>query len=122
MCCALLPCMRQLEIPVRVRWWSKYGNLVLIPPRGGIRRELLSELSSGSEYYGVVKVLRYGESMMFKVGVKFYTWAWQNKENVHGLNTIFVIVETDCHICIDDIVDLVNQQGGTRGVLTLYLP
>jgi hypothetical protein len=114
--------MSQIEIPVRVRWWRKYKRLILIPPRGGIRKGLLNELSSGNEYYGVVRISRYGEYMTFKVGVKFYVWSWKNKENIPGLNTVFVIVDTDCHICVDDIVDLVNKQGDTKGILTLYLP
>ena len=114
--------MRQIDIPVRVRWWKRYKKLVLIPPRKEIRKELLNELSSGNEYYGVVRISKYGEYMTFKVGVKFYVWSWKNKENIPGLNTIFVIEETDCRICVDDIVDLVNKQGGTKGFLTLYLP
>jgi len=114
--------MRQVDIPVRVRWWRKYKRLVLIPPRRETRKELLNELSSGNEYYGVVRISKYGEPMTFKVGVKFYVWSWKNKENIPGLNTIFVIEETDCRICVDNIVDLVNKQGGTKGFLTLYLP
>jgi hypothetical protein len=114
--------MRQIEIHVRVKWWKKYKRLVLIPPRSEVRKGLINELSSANTYYGIVRISKYGEYMTFKVGVKFYTWAWQNKKNIPGLNTIFVIVETNCNICVDDIVDLVNHQGGTRGVLTLYLP
>jgi hypothetical protein len=114
--------MRQVDIPVRVRWWKKYKRLVLIPPRRETRKELLNELSSGNEYYGIVRISKYGEPVTFKVGVKFYVWSWENKEKIPGLNTIFVIVDTDCHVCIDDVTELVNQQGGTRGILTLYLP
>jgi hypothetical protein len=107
----------ELEIPVKIRVWKRYRyRIVLIPPRGDIR-QTLSRLNSGDEYYGVLRHWYYGEARSFKVGVKFYTWSWEG-----GLNTVFVITDSDCKFCVDVLKNLINQYGTVNGVLTLYLP
>jgi len=115
--------MRQVEIPVKVSIWRKYKGVVLIPPRKAeLRRELDSMFSSGGVYYGVLRVIMFGEPWTFKVGVKFYRWEWENRQKSRGLNTHFVITETDCKICIENIEEYINKYGNARGTLTLYLP
>ena len=114
--------METVEIPVRVRWWRKYKRLVLIPPRKAELKQKLDVLNSSGVYYGLCKVLMFGEWRSFKVGVKFYRWEWENKQGSRGLNTIFVITETDCRICIEDVEEYINKYGDVRGFLTLYLP
>jgi hypothetical protein len=110
--------MRQVEIPVRIRVWKRYRyRVVLIPPRGETRKMLVNELESGNEYYGMLRAYRYGEPISFKVGVKFYIWSWEG-----GLNTVFVVTDTDCKFCVEMLEDLINQQGTVNGTLTLYLP
>jgi len=115
--------METMEIPVKISWWKKYKRLVLVPPRNAeLRRKLDSMLNSGGVYYGLCKVLMFGEPWRFKVGVKFYRWEWENSRKSRGLNTIFVITESDCNICIEDIEEYINKYGNARGTLTLYLP
>jgi len=114
--------MRQVEIPVKVSIWRKYKGVVLIPPRKAeLRRELDNTFSSGGVYYGVLEAIMFGERWTFKVGVKFYRWEWENRQKSRGLNTIFVITESDCHVCIENIMEYVNEYGNARGTLTLYL-
>jgi len=115
--------METLEIPVKVSIWSKYRGLVLIPPRNHeLKRKLMERLNSGMMCYGVLKAIMYGEPRTFKVGTKFYVWHYVNDKGIEGLNTVFVITETDCKICIEDIVEYINEYGNVRGTLTLYLP
>ena len=112
-----------MEIPIKISWWKKYKRLVLVPPRNAeLRRKLDSMLNSGGVYYGLCKVLMFGEPWHFKVGVKFYRWEWENRQKSRGLNTFFVITESDCNICIEDIEEYVSKYGNARGTLTLYLP
>jgi len=113
--------MKSLEIPVKMSIWRRYKEVVLIPPRK-LRRELDNTFSSGGVYYGVLRVIMFGESRQFKVGVKFYRWEWVNRQKSRGLNTHFVITETDCKICVEDIEKYINEYGNARGTLTLYLP
>jgi hypothetical protein len=80
-----------------------------------------SMFSSGGVYYGVLRAIMFGESWQFKVGVKFYRWEWVNKQGSRGLNTFFVITDSDCHVCIEDVIDYVNKYGNARGTLTLFL-
>ena len=113
--------METMEIPVKISWWKKYKRLVLVPPRNAeLRRKLDSMLNSGGVYYGLCKVLMFGEPWRFRVVVKFYRWEWENKQGSHGLNTIFVITDSDCHTCIESIVEYINKYGNARGTLTLY--
>ena len=115
--------MREIEVPIRVRYWRKYKSLVLIPPRRSeLRKELDNTLVSGGEYYGVIKVIMFGESRQFNVGVKFYRWEWENRQGSRGLNTVFVVTESDCHFCMEDVMKYVMEYGTANGVLTLYLP
>jgi len=115
--------MEIVEIPVKVSWWKKYKGLVLYPPRDHeLKKLLISKFNSGGMYYGFLKVVMFGESLRFKVGVKFYTWNYVNNQKSHGLNTIFVVSEANCHVCIGDIMEYVNEYGNANGVLTLYLP
>ena len=115
-------CMESMEIPIKISWWQRYKRLVLVPPRDSIlRRKLDSVLSSGGVYYGVLEAIMFGERWTFKVGVKFYRWEWENRQKSRGLNTIFVIMESDCHVCIENIMEYVNEYGNARGTLTLYL-
>ena len=115
--------MRQVEIPVKMSIWRKYKGVVLIPPRKEeLRKELDNTLSSGGTYYGTLKAVLFGEPWVFKTTVKFYRWEWENRQGSHGLNTIFVITESDCYICIENILEYVNTYGNANGILTLYLP
>jgi hypothetical protein len=115
--------MRQVEIPVKMSIWRRYKGVVLVPPRKAeLRRELDNTLSSGGTYYGTLKAVLFGEPWQFKVGVKFYRWEWENRQKSRGLNTHFVITETDCKICIENIEEYINKYGNARGTLTLYLP
>jgi len=110
-------------MPVKVRWWRKYKSIVLVPPRKAeLRKELDNTLASGNEYYGILSVVLFGERRNFKVGVKFYRWEWINTRGSHGLNTIFVITETDCNYCVEYVMDYVGKYGTANGILTLYLP
>jgi len=115
--------MKSLEIPIKIRWWRRYRKLVLVPPRKvELRKELDNTFSSGGVYYGVLSAIMFGERWSFKVGVKFYRWEWENKQGSHGLNTFFVITDSDCRVCIDGVIEYINKYGNTRGLLTLYLP
>jgi hypothetical protein len=115
--------METMEIPVKITWWERYKRLVLVPPRNAeLRRKLDGMLNSGGVYYGVLSAIMFGERWTFKVGVKFYRWEWENKQGSHGLNTFFVITESDCKICIEDVMDYVNKYGYARGTLALNLP
>jgi len=112
-----------MEIPIKISWWQRYKRLVLVPPRDSIlRRKLDSMLNSGGVYYGVLRAIMYGERWSFKVSVKYYRWEWVNKQGSHGLNTFFVITESDCKACVENIMDYVNEYGNARGTLMLYLP
>lgn len=116
-------CMKSLEIPVKVSIWRKYKGVVLIPPRKSeLRKELDNTFSSGGVYYGVLSAIMFGEKWTFKVGVKFYRWEWENKRGSHGLNTFFVITESDCFTCVENVIEYVNEYGNANGTLTLYLP
>jgi len=115
--------METMEIPVKISWWRKYKRLVLVPPRNAeLKQKLDSMFNSGGVYYGLCRVLMFGEPWQFKVSVKFYKWEWENKQGSHGLNTIFVITESECRICIEDIMEYIDRYGNVRGTLTLYLP
>jgi len=115
--------METLKIPVKIRWWKKYKGLVLVPPRNHeLKRKLMESFSSGATCHGILRAVMFGESWTFKVNVKFYTWQYVNRQNSHGMNTIFVINETDCRVCIENIIEYLNTYGNVNGVLTLYLP
>jgi len=115
--------METMEIPIKIRWWERYKRLVLVPPRNAeLRWKLDSMLNSGGVYYGTLRAIMYGEPWTFKVGVKFYRWEWENKHGSHGLNTFFVITDSDCKICIEDVMEYVNKYDSVRGTLTLFLP
>ena len=94
----------------------------MVPPRKAeLRKKLDNTFSSGGVYYGVLSAIMFGERWTFKVGVKFYRWEWENSRKSRGLNTIFVITESDCNICIEDIVEYINKYGNARGTLTVYI-
>ena len=115
--------MESMEIPIKISWWQRYKRLVLVPQRNSILRQKLdSVLNSGGVYYGVLRAIMYGEPWTFKVSVKYYRWEWENRQKSRGLNTHFVITESDCHVCIEDVVKYINEYGNARGTLTLYLP
>ena len=115
--------METMEIPVKITWWERYKKLVMVPPRKAeLRKKLDNTFSSGGVYYGLCKVLMFGEWWSFKVSVKFYRWEWNNKQGSHGLNTFFVITDSDCHVCMEDVMDYVNKYGYARGTLALNLP
>jgi len=108
---------------VKVSIWRKFKGLVLIPPRDHeLKRKLVERLNSGAMCYGVLKAIMYGEPWQFKVGVKFYMWEWENRQKSRGLNTVFVIIEADCRICVENVIEYINNYGNANGVLTLYLP
>jgi len=115
--------METMEIPVKITWWERYKKLVMVPPRKAeLRKKLDNTFSSGGVYYGVLSAIMFGERWTFRVSVKFYRWEWENSRKSRGLNTIFVITDSDCRVCIEDVTDYVNKYGYARGTLALNMP
>jgi len=116
----------EITIPVRIRWWKRYKNVVIIPPRGNERKELLKALSadsdmlklSGSTYYGKLKAILWGETTEFNVSLRLFAWPIKDL----GTELLFLLVGSDCESCIKNIIAAINQYTTVRGTLTLYIP
>lgn len=116
----------EITIPVRIRLWRRYKGIVIIPPRGGRRKELLKALStdddmlklSGSEFYGKLKAVMWGETVEFNVSLRLFAWPIKDL----GMELLFLLVSSDCESCIKNIIAAINQYATVRGTLTLYIP
>jgi hypothetical protein len=117
----------EITIPVRIRLWRRYKNIVIIPPRGIKRKELLKALSagdhdmielSGSEFYGKLRAVLWGEAVEFNVSLRLFAWPIKTL----GTELLFLLVGSDCESCIKNIIAAINQYTTVRGTLTLYIP
>jgi len=116
-----------LTIPVRIRWWRRYKGVVIIPPRGDRRKELLKALFadgddmlklSGSEFYGKLRAILWGEHIEFNVSLILYVWPIKSL----GTELLFLLVGSDCDLCVMNVLRAINQYTTVRGTLTLYIP
>jgi len=116
-----------ITIPVRIRWWRRYKDIVIIPPRGNERKELLKALSvdgndmlklSGSMLNGKLRAILWGETVEFNVTMRLFAWPIKNL----GTELLFLLVSSDCDPCIKNIIAAINQYATVRGTLTLYIP
>ena len=118
-----------LTIPVKIRWWKRYKGVVIIPPRGVNRKDLLKALSaevgthdlvmlSGSEFYGKLKAILWGEPVEFNVALRLYVWPIKDL----GTELLFLLVGSDCDLCVMSLLRAINQYATVRGSLTLYIP
>jgi hypothetical protein len=119
--------MSTVIVPVKVRWWRRYRGVVIIPPRGGRRKELLSVLLaggndmlelSGSEFYGRLRAILWGEHVEFNVSLILYVWPIKNL----GTELLFLLIGSDCDVCVMNMLRAINQYTTVRGTLTLYIP
>jgi len=116
----------EITIPVRIRLWRRYKGIVIIPPRGGRRKELLKALStdddmfklSGSTFNGRLRAILWGETVEFNVSLRLFAWPIKNL----GTELLFLLVGSDCEVCIKNIIAAINQYTTVRGTLTLYIP
>jgi hypothetical protein len=116
----------EITIPVRIRLWRRYKGIVIIPPRGNERKELLKALSadgdmlklSGSTFNGRLRAVLWGEAVEFNVSLRLFTWPIKNL----GTELLFLLVGSDCEPCIKNIIAAINQYATVRGTLTLYIP
>ena len=101
--------------------------MVIIPPRGGRRKELLSVLLaggndmlelSGSEFYGKLRAVLWGEHVEFNVSLILYVWPIKNL----GTELLFLLIGSDCDVCVMNMLRAINQYTTVRGTLTLYIP
>jgi hypothetical protein len=118
-----------ITIPVKVRWWKRYKAVVVIPPRGNDRKDLLKALAaevgtydlielSGSEFYGKLKAVLWGEQVEFNVSLRLYVWPIKSL----GTELLFLLVGSDCDFCVLSMLRAINQYTTVKGTLTLYIP
>ncbi len=118
-----------ITIPVRIRWWRRYKGVVIIPPRGDRRKDLLKALLagvgnhdyielSGTTYYGKLRAILWGEAVEFNVSLILYVWSIKDL----GTELLFLLVGSDCDLCVMSILRSINQYTTVRGTLTLYIP
>jgi len=114
-----------ITIPVKIRWWKRYRGVVIIPPRGDKRKDLLKALGnhdyielSGSEFYGRLRAVLWGEAVEFNVSLILYAWPIKDL----GTELLFLLVGSDCDLCVIGILRAINQYATVRGTLTLYIP
>ena len=109
--------------------WRRYKGIVIIPPRGNERKELLKALStdgnhdmllklSGSTFNGRLRAILWGETTEFNVSLRLFAWPIKNL----GTELLFLLVGSDCESCIKNIIAAINQYATVRGTLTLYIP
>jgi len=117
----------EITIPVRIRLWRRYKNIVIIPPRGNERKELLKVLStdgddmlklSGSTFNGRLRAILWGEAIEFNVSLRLFAWPIKDL----GTELLFLLVGSDCESCVKNIIAAINQYATVRGTLTLYIP
>ncbi len=118
-----------ITIPVRIKWWRRYKGVVIIPPRGDRRKELLKALFagvgnhdmielSGTTYYGKLKAVLWGEAVEFNVSLILYVWPIKKL----GTELLFLLAGSDCDLCVMTMLRAINQYTTVRGTLTLYMP
>ena len=118
-----------ITIPVRIRWWKRYKGVVIIPPRGDRRKELLDALFtdpnkqdmielSGTTFYGKLKAVLWGETVEFNVSLILYVWPIKDL----GTELLFLLAGSDCDLCVMSMLRAINQYTTVRGTLTLYIP
>jgi hypothetical protein len=118
-----------ITIPVRIKWWRRYKGVVIIPPRGDRRKELLKALFagvgnhdmielSGSEFYGKLKAVLWGEAVEFNVSLILYVWPIKDL----GTELLFLLAGSDCDLCVMSMLRAINQYTTVKGTLTLYIP
>ena len=118
-----------ITIPVKIRWWRRYKGVVIIPPRGGKRKDLLKALLagdhdmnmiklSGTTFYGKLRAVLWGEHVEFNVSLILYVWPIRNL----GTELLFLLIGSDCDVCVMNMLRAINQYTTVRGTLTLYIP
>jgi hypothetical protein len=114
-----------ITIPVKIRWWKRYKGVVIIPPRGDRRKDLLKALGnhdmvvlSGTTYYGKLRAVLWGETVEFNVSLILYAWPIKKL----GTELLFLLVGSDCDFCVMNMLRAINQYTTVRGTLTLYIP
>jgi len=117
----------EITIPVRIRLWRRYKGIVIIPPRGARRKELMKALStdgddmlklSGTTYYGKLRAILWGETVEFNVSLRLFAWPIKTL----GTELLFLLTGSDCESCIKNIIAAINQYTTVKGTLTLYIP